>query len=140
MRKKLWAFILVTILLLQAYSSVAFAVSEKEITASELSFCNSDVPHGGAGNGVNTTITSGTSRAPTTSTPNSIYEQVGTDGSVMSRTFYDSNGNAFSRQDFIHPHFDKATQQYLQPHEHNTTFNQNGQPTGTTVNPVPPGY
>ena len=52
MRKKLWAFILVTIFLLQACFPVAFAVSEKEVTASGLSFCNSDVPHGGTGNNV----------------------------------------------------------------------------------------
>ena len=49
MRKKLWVSILVTILLLQACSPVAFAVSEKEKAVSGLSFCNSDVPHGGAG-------------------------------------------------------------------------------------------
>ena len=96
---------------------------------------------GGSGDNVNTPTTSGTAQAPKTSkTPNSIYEQIGPDGNVVSRTFYDSNGNAFARQDFTHPHFDKVTQQNLMPHEHNTTFNQNGQSTGTTVNSVPSGY
>jgi len=87
----------------------------------------------------NLNVKSGSSRAPTTSTPNSIYEQIGADGTVSSRTFYDSNGNSYLRQDFSHPHFDKGTQQYLQPHEHGTTFNQNGQPIGHTVQPLLPG-
>ena len=52
MRKRLWIFILATIVLLQAFSSVAFAVSEKEATVSEVSFCNSDTLHGGAGSKV----------------------------------------------------------------------------------------
>jgi len=99
---------------------------------------NTSSPNRGTGDNANTPKTSGRSRAPTTSTPNSVYEQVGSDGKVMSRTFYDSNGKSYLRQDFTHPHFDKATQQYLQPHEHFTTFNNEGFPNGQIVRPIQP--
>lgn len=64
--------------------------------------------------------------------PNSIYEQLNPDGTLKSCVFYDERGNQFSKQDFSHAHFDKDTQQFLQPHEHNITFNENGYPTGKT--------
>ena len=65
-----------------------------------------------------TPINQGTSKPPQKSTPNSVYEQLNPDGTVKSRVFYDENGNQFNRQDFDHTHFDKNTQQNLQPHEH----------------------
>ena len=49
MRKRRWIFILATIVLLQACFPVAFAVSEKDMTISGISFCKSDTLHGGAG-------------------------------------------------------------------------------------------
>ena len=64
----------------------------------------------------------GKSQAPKNSTPNSIYEQLNPDGTVRSRTFYDSNGNPFSRQDFNHSHGG------MQPHEHIRTLDPVGKP------------
>ena len=82
-----------------------------------------------------TPVSSGASRAPKQGTPNSIYEQLGPNGEVRSRTFYDDNGKPFSRQDFDHPHAG------LQPHEHQRDFDANGRPiSGKSHGPVPPGY
>ena len=89
---------------------------------------------------VDTPVEQGTSRPPKRSTPNSIYEQLNPDGTVRSRAYYDENGNQFSRQDFDHSHYDKGTQQDLQPHEHNYHYNENGFRDGESVGPVPPGY
>ena len=91
-------------------------------------------------NSVETPINSGTSRPRDTSTPNSIYEQLNSDGTVKSRAFYDQNGNQISRQDFDHPHFDKRTQQHYQPHEHNYSYNEFGQRNGKSDGPIPGGY
>ena len=82
----------------------------------------------------------GKSKPDKTSTPDSIYEQLNPDGTVKSRAFYDQNGNQFYRQDFDHPHFDKKTQQYYQPHEHNYYYNDKGQPIGKSDGPLSPGY
>jgi RHS repeat-associated protein len=107
---------------------------------------NSDEPGQGnnqgtsGSNGNETPIDQGAGRAPSTGEPNSIYEQLNSDGSVKSRTFYNEDGQPFARQDFDHEHFDKDTQQYLQPHEHNYDYNESGQPNGSSVRPVPPGY
>ena len=49
MRKRLWIISLATIFLLQACFPIAFAVSEKEITVSGITFCKSDTPYGGSG-------------------------------------------------------------------------------------------
>lgn len=87
-----------------------------------------------------TPINQGTSKPPQKSTTNSIYEQLNPDGTVKSRVFYDENGNQFNRQDFDHTHFDKNTQQNLQPHEHDYHYNENGYRDGETVNPLKPGY
>jgi hypothetical protein len=87
-----------------------------------------------------TPITSGVARSPLRSTPNSIYEQIGSDGTVVSRAFYDDAGRQFARQDFGKPHFDRQAQQYLSPHEHNYSFNDVGYPTGSQVVPLSPGY
>ena len=92
------------------------------------------------GSGTDTPINKGYSRPNQVGEPNSIYEQLNPDGTVKSRTFFDENGREFSRQDFDHPHFDKNTQQYYQPHEHNYTYNSNGQRNGKTVIPLPDGY
>lgn len=73
-------------------------------------------------------------------TRDGLYEQMNPDGTVKSRAFYDENGNQFSRQDFDHRHFDKKTKQYYQPHEHNYSYNENGQPTGKSDGPLPKGY
>ena len=89
---------------------------------------------------IDTPINSGVSKPRDVATPNSIYEQMNPDGTVKSRAFYDENGNQFSRQDFDHRHFDKKTKQYYQPHEHNYSYNENGQPTGKSDGPLPKGY
>ena len=91
-------------------------------------------------NSIDTPINSGVSKPREVATPNSIYEQMNPDGTVKSRAFYDENGNQFSRQDFDHRHFDKKTKQYYQPHEHNYSYNENGQPTGKSDGPLPKGY
>ena len=70
----------------------------------------------------------------------SIYEQLNPDGTVKSRAFYDANGRQFNRQDFDHPHFDKNTQQYYQPHEHSYHYNENGYRDGVWDGPLTPGY
>lgn len=72
----------------------------------------------------------GTTLAPKTAVPNSIYEQYN-NGVLSSRTFYDNNGRPFSRQDFSHPHGG------MQPHQHNFNFNGYGQPMSpTNVTPL----
>ncbi len=91
-------------------------------------------------NSTDTPINSGVSKPRDVATPNSIYEQMNPDGTVKSRAFYDENGNQFSRQDFDHRHFDKKTKQYYQPHEHNYSYNENGQPTGKSDGPLSKGY
>ena len=91
-------------------------------------------------NNFDTPITNGTSRPPKQSTPDSIYEQLNPDGTVKSRSFYDSNGNQFARQEFDHTHFDKDTQQLLGPHEHNYSYNENGYRNGDYTIPMPDGY
>ena len=91
-------------------------------------------------NSTDTPINSGGSKPRDVATPNSIYEQMNPDGTVKSRAFYDENGNQFSRQDFDHRHFDKKTKQYYQPHEHNYSYNENGQPTGKSDGPLSKGY
>ena len=95
---------------------------------------------GGVQREVETPINSGNARPDKTSTANSVYEQINPDGSVKSRTFYDENGNQFSRQDFDHTHFDKNTQQDYQPHEHNYSYNSQGQRNGDSVIALPDGY
>lgn len=81
------------------------------------------------------TVRSGRGRAHQRGEPNSIYEQVGTDNKVRSRTFYDENGNSFARQDFDHPHGG------MMPHEHSRTFDVQGRPiTQKDTNPLPGGY
>ena len=94
----------------------------------------------GGRNAIDTPINSGVSKPRDVATPNSIYEQMNPDGTVKSRAFYDENGNQFSRQDFDHRHFDKNTKQYYQPHEHNYSYNKNGQPIGKSDGPLPKGY
>lgn len=80
--------------------------------------------------GTTTPTTIGTTQAPKTAVPNSIYEQHN-NGVLNSRTFYDNNGRPFSRQDFSHPHGG------MQPHQHNFNFNGYGQPISpTTVTPL----
>ncbi len=105
-------------------------------------------PSGYASKNINTKntdddfITTGNSKPPDNSTPNTIYEQLNPDGTVKSRSFYDENGREFSRQDFDHEHFDKTTQQYYEPHEHNYSYNEyNGFVNKKeTTGPVPNGY
>ena len=46
----------------------------------------------------------------------------------------------FNRQDFEHPHFDKATQQYYKPHEHSYSYNENGFCNGVWDGPLTSGY
>jgi RHS repeat-associated protein len=70
----------------------------------------------------NTNIEQGLSRAPRSSEPNSIYEQLDPYGNLNSRSFYDQNGRPFSRQDFNHPHGG------IQPHEHIMRYDAQGRP------------
>lgn len=84
-----------------------------------------------------TEIEQGKSQAPKASKPNSIYEQIGDDGNVKSRTFYDENGRMFSRQDFegSKPHNE------MLPHEHVQRFDAEGKPiTSKKVQALPEGY
>jgi RHS repeat-associated protein len=87
------------------------------------------------GNENQTPTNQGKSRSPKKGEPNSIYEQVDENGNVLSRTFYDENGNSFARQDFNHPHGG------MQPHEHNRSFDSQGRPiTKEITTTLPPGY
>ena len=86
-------------------------------------------------------IKHGCSKADKKGTPDSIYEQLDSNGLVKSRAFYDSNGNQFCRQDFAHKHYCKEMKKYLQPHEHLFFINANGQQIGKEiVRPVSYGY
>ena len=64
-------------------------------------------------------------KAPKTSTPNSIYEVSRADGS-KSVTYYDKNGNWFSREDFgqqrIHGNLGFDNNGKVVPHEHKQTY------------------
>ncbi len=83
-----------------------------------------------------TKVEQGKSQAPKVGTPDSIYEQIGDDGSVNSRTYYDENGRQFSRQDYGHTHGGQEG-----PHQHERTFDAQGLPlTGKVVKPLPSGY
>lgn len=64
-------------------------------------------------NSIDTPINSGVSKPRDVATPNPIDEQMNPDGIVKSRAFYDENGNQFSRQDFVHRHFDKKSKPIL---------------------------
>ncbi len=87
-----------------------------------------------------TPVNSGISKAPKTSKPNSIYEQLNPDGTVKSRTFYNESGKAFSRQDFDHEHFIKELNDKSKPHEHNYLYNIDGYPNGKYEVSLPNGY
>ena len=83
----------------------------------------------------NTPVSSGAGQAAKNGQPNSIYEQIGPDGKVTSRTFYDENGHQFARQDFSQPHAG------VQPHEHLTQFDAHGRPIAPKDwRPLPKGY
>lgn len=64
-------------------------------------------------------------KAPKTSTPNSIYEVSRANGS-KSVTYYDKNGNWFSREDFgqqrIHGNLGFDNNGKVVPHEHKQTY------------------
>ncbi|MDF2474277.1 MAG: repeat-associated core domain protein, partial [Anaerocolumna sp.] len=78
-------------------------------------------------------VTQGKSRAPSTGEPGSTYEQVDNKGNVVSRTKYGPNRKPEYRQDYSHEHYSKEEGEYLQPHQHNYTYNAKGQPTGETT-------
>jgi hypothetical protein len=83
-----------------------------------------------------TKVEQGKSQAPKLGTPDSIYEQIGDDGSVNSRTYYDENGRQFSRQDYNRPHGGHDG-----PHEHVQGYNAAGQRiVKEVVKPLPSGY
>jgi len=84
-------------------------------------------------------ISSGRSRCPYASAPNSVYEQIKSDGKVGSRAFYDENGRQYKRQDFDHEHFDKKTRKFLNPHEHLYRYNPMGQQIGKDVREITDG-
>jgi filamentous hemagglutinin len=73
-------------------------------------------------------VISGSRPAPGKGDPNSIWEQIRPDG-TRSVTYYDQTGEPFSREDYGqqrgHGQMDPST-----PHEHQTCFNDLGQPTG----------
>jgi hypothetical protein len=82
-----------------------------------------------------TKVEQGKSQAPELGKPDSIYEQIGDDGSVNSRTYYDENGRQFSRQDFAgkgHPVPGSGGERVL-PHEHQTVFDAQGWPIAKEV-------
>jgi len=88
-----------------------------------------------------TVVTRSHSQAPPQSTPNSIHEQLNPDGTVRNRTFFDGNGRPFEKQHFDHPHFNRVTRQYHQPHFHTRMFDQSGRPiTPEMTGPLQPGY
>ncbi len=88
-----------------------------------------------------TKINSGKGRPPKTSEPNSIYEQLNDDGTVKSRSFYNENGNQFSRQDFAgKSHYSKELNEWLVEHEHGLEYNENGQVIGKTLDTILDGY
>lgn len=73
-------------------------------------------------------VVSGSRPAPGKGEPNSIREQIRPDG-TRSVTYYDQAGEPFSREDYGqqrgHGQMDPST-----PHEHQTCFNDLGQPIG----------
>ncbi|WHI46255.1 RHS repeat domain-containing protein [Microbulbifer sp. VAAF005] len=82
-----------------------------------------------------TEVTQSPKQAPKQGEPDSIHEQLDSDGNVRSRTFYDSNGRSFNRQDYDHSHGG------MQPHQHSRDFDASGRPTTKeVVGPVPEGY
>ena len=84
-------------------------------------------------------VKSGKGSPPKTSDPDSIYEQRGEDGKVRKRSYYNEHGKQSKRQDYDHPHFDKKSGKYLEPHEHHYKYNPNGQPIGKDVGPITDG-
>ena len=76
------------------------------------------------------TVNSGTSRPSPTSSPNSRYLQYDqSTGQIRSDTVYDTNGNWYSRIDYMHPH-NIGGMDYM-PHIHiSAPLNQYGQPIG----------
>jgi hypothetical protein len=86
--------------------------------------------------GVHTRVSSGTGKVPKQGGPNSIYEQIGPEGKVTSRVFYDENGNPFGRQDFDHSHGTLEG-----PHEHSRQLHPQGRPvTPKVTRALPGGY
>jgi filamentous hemagglutinin len=72
-------------------------------------------------------------KAPKTSTPNSVYEVSRVDG-TKSITYYDSNGNMFSREDYgqqrTHGTLGYDSDGKVPPHEHKIEYNPDGKPIG----------
>lgn len=92
-------------------------------------------------NGKETKIEQGKSQAPKEGQPESIYEQIGNDGKVKSRTFYDKNGRQFARQDFEGSRPHKINGEDVIPHEHLVGFNPAGQRVvSETVKRIAEGY
>ncbi len=136
-----WFFIAASLGLTAYEVYLSYCAYTGQTPVTEVNFNGNDtVTHNSEAIGNITGVTSGISAPPKSAAPNSIYEQLNTDGTVKSRAFYDSNGNLFCRQDFDHAHFVKPIQESLQPHEHNYYYNDQGQPIGGKVGPVPSGY
>jgi len=104
-------------------------------------------------NGDEVVIIHGKGQTPTTSIPNSIYEQITPDGTVYSRAFYNEGGQQFSRQDFFgSAHYEPKTGiNYPNGHEHNYGFDDFGRknkkqdivvaiPAGYTTTPTTPTH
>lgn len=82
-------------------------------------------------------VKQGKSRAPATGEPGTTYEQLDDKGKVVSRTKYGKNKKPEYRQDFDgKPHYSKKEGKYLNPHQHNYKYNDQGQPIGETVTEV----
>lgn len=70
----------------------------------------------------------------------SIYEQIGEDGMVRKRAFYDERGNQFNRQDFDHAHYVEGTRKKEQPHEYSYGYNNKNQRIYSIADVLKPGY
>ena len=110
------------------------AKDQKNGTAGKGGAVTGDATPPASPNPAATEVTQSPSQAPEVGKPNSIHEQIAPDGKVASRTFYDSNGRSFARQDFNHVHAGK------QPHEHQRSFDDQGRPTSKATTVDPKGY
>lgn len=87
--------------------------------------------------GTKSKVKQGKSRAPATGEPGTTYEQLDDKEKVVSRTKYGKNKKPEYRQDFDgKPHYSKKEGKYLNPHQHNYKYNDQGQPIGETVTEV----
>lgn len=128
MRKKLPILLLALIILLQVFVPAVYAVSKSEAISSTASFCSLDTTPEGAGkqsvtsNSGNTyDTTPSQNHSTTTSTsikgkPNSSVDILDKNGNIVTRRWFDSNGNQFRDVDFTNHGNPKTHPEW--PHEH----------------------